>query len=70
MTVKFNQIPVGARFEFRGRRYQKVALSMAHDEDRYGNVFLDYTEVIPEPGPVKADIPQFTRKSLKGAFSR
>jgi len=47
MTVKFQKLPVGALFEFRGRRYRKVALSMAHDEDRCGNIFQDQTDVVP-----------------------
>lgn len=47
MTVKFQQIPIGEVFEFRGRRYRKVAMSMAHDEDRCGNIFQDHTDVVP-----------------------
>lgn len=45
MILTFCQLPVGARFEFRGRRYEKLALSLARDEERYGNVFHDHTEV-------------------------
>ena len=48
MKMTFNEVPLGARFEFRGRRYEKVALSMARDEDRFGNVFQDYTEVVAD----------------------
>jgi hypothetical protein len=43
--IKFRDLPVGARFEFRGRRYEKLALSMARDEDRLGNVFHADAEV-------------------------
>lgn len=45
MLVLFSEVPVGGRFEFRGRRYEKLALSLARDEERCGNIFLDYTEV-------------------------
>ncbi len=48
--VLFCQIPIGARFEFRGRRYCKLALSLAQDEERFGNVFHDSTEVLPDQG--------------------
>lgn len=55
MTTRFGELPVGARFEFRGRRYEKLALSLARDEERQGNVFRDETEVVteapPAPGP-------------------
>jgi len=55
MTVKFQQISIGGRFEFRGRRYCKVALSMAHDEDRCGNIFQDHTDVVPERSAATTD---------------
>ena len=32
-TIQFQEIPIGQFFEFRGRQYQKLALSMASDED-------------------------------------
>lgn len=50
--TQFRALPVGARFEFRGRRYEKLALSLARDEDCCGNVFQDETEVwadLPPP---------------------
>ncbi len=47
MILLFKDVKVGERFEFRGRRYEKVALSMAHDEERMGNVFQDVAEVVP-----------------------
>ncbi|MEY2427240.1 MAG: hypothetical protein QOJ40_125 [Verrucomicrobiota bacterium] len=50
MTIQFSKIPVGARFEFRGHRYEKLALSMACDEERLGNIFHAETEVVPEVG--------------------
>jgi len=45
MKATFYQLPIGARFEFCGQRYQKLALSVAADERRWGNVFDDKTEV-------------------------
>ena len=42
---KFWELPVGARFNHGARRYAKIALNMAQDEDRCGNVFHDLTEV-------------------------
>ncbi len=33
----------------RGRRYEKLALSMASDEDRNGNIFQAQVEVLPDP---------------------
>ncbi len=50
-TIQFQQIPIGQFFEFRGRRYKKLALSMASDEDRYGSIFMAETEVLPDPFP-------------------
>ena len=52
MTTKFHEVPVGGKFEFRGRRYEKLALSLARDEERCGNVFHDLTEVLAEAPPV------------------
>jgi len=48
-TIQFQEIPIGQFFEFRGRRYKKLALSMASDEDRNGNIFQGQTEVLPDP---------------------
>ncbi len=55
MILLFKDVKVGERFEFRGRRYQKVALSMAHDEERMGNVFQDVAEVVPLEGMQNAE---------------
>ena len=46
----FCELPIGARFEFRGRRYEKLALSMAGDEERCGHAFHGVTEVLPAEG--------------------
>ena len=51
MTTTFYQLPIGARFEFRGRRYFKQALAIACDEDRWGNNFQDEAEVVWERRP-------------------
>jgi hypothetical protein len=50
-TIQFQEIPIGQFFEFRARRYRKLALSMASDEDRNGNIFQAQTEVLPDPLP-------------------
>ena len=63
MTMQFCKIPVGANFEFRGRRYRKLALSMACDEERMGNVFHDETEVVGESQ--KLNLPQANAKIAK-----
>jgi hypothetical protein len=47
-TVEFQEIHIGQFFEFRGRRYKKLALSMASDEDRNGTIFMAQTEVLPD----------------------
>lgn len=51
LTIQFQEVPIGQFFEFRGRRYRKLALSMASGEDRYGNIFQGQTEVLPDPMP-------------------
>jgi len=50
-TDQFQEIPIGQFFEYRGRRYRKLAISMASDEDRNGNIFQAQTEVLPDPLP-------------------
>jgi hypothetical protein len=45
IIARFRELPVGARFNFRAQRYEKVALNIGRDEDRCGNVFHDDTEV-------------------------
>lgn len=48
LTLRFGELPLGGRFEFRGRRYEKLALSLARDEDRCGNIFQAETLVCTE----------------------
>jgi hypothetical protein len=43
--VKFYELAIGAAFVFLGRRFVKVAMSMAEDERRWGHLFLGETEV-------------------------
>ncbi len=43
----FYQLSNGARFEFRGKQFEKVAMSMAVDAERCGNVFQAETEITP-----------------------
>ena len=47
--MQFQEVTIGQHFEFRGRRYQKLAVSLARDEDYFGNVFQAQTEVLPDP---------------------
>jgi len=51
LQFQFQEIPIGGHFEFRSRRYKKLALSMASDEERNGTIFLAQTEVGPDPIP-------------------
>ncbi len=48
-TLQFQEIPIGGHFGYRDRRYRKLAISMASDEDRNGNIFRPETEVQPDP---------------------
>ena len=44
----FGQLPIGTAFEFRGKHYRKLALSMTTDDTGCGNIFLAETVVIVE----------------------
>jgi hypothetical protein len=50
--MQFYELAVGARFLFRGRRYEKRAMSMARGEDRIGHVFMAETEVTADGEPL------------------
>jgi hypothetical protein len=39
--MKFYELAIGARFEFRGRRFVKEAMSMAQDEERCGTIIAE-----------------------------
>ena len=42
----------GARFEIRGKQYQKTAMSMASDENNCGTIFKAGTEILPIGEPL------------------
>lgn len=50
--MQFYQLAKGARFEFRGRRYEKTAMSMAADQNRCGVIFQAGTEIVPIGEPL------------------
>ena len=52
MSMQFYELAVGARFSFRGRRFEKTAMSMAQDEERCGHVFMGDVEVTADGEPL------------------
>jgi hypothetical protein len=48
MITLFEKLAIGARFEFRGRRYVKLGPDLGRDEERMGNRFHGGTEVVAE----------------------
>jgi hypothetical protein len=50
--MKFYELAIGARFCFRGRRFEKLAMSLAEDEDRAGHVFTGNAEVTADGEPL------------------
>ena len=48
--MKFYELAIGARFVFRGRRFEKLGMSMAEDEGRAGHVFVGDAEVTADEG--------------------
>jgi hypothetical protein len=71
VRVKFSEVPIGALFEFRGLRYEKLAVSMAGDERGWGNVFHDYAEVTMERNqagtlPRSAPVASIRKKAVPG----
>ncbi len=50
MKKRFCELAVGARFEYRGKRYEKMNGDVGRDEERGGNVFAAETEVLAEAG--------------------
>ena len=52
MNVKFYELAVGARFVFRGKRFEKIGMSMAEDNRRSGHVFQGDTDVEPDGAPL------------------
>jgi hypothetical protein len=49
LIIQFQEVPLVQHFEFRDRRYQKLALSLASDEDRDSMIFQAQTEALPDP---------------------
>ena len=45
--MKFYELAVGARFILRGRRFEKIAMSMARDEQGLGSLLMGETEIVP-----------------------
>lgn len=50
--MKFYELAVGARFEFDGRQFEKIGMSMAEDEKRNGCIFMGGMDVIPAGEPM------------------
>jgi hypothetical protein len=46
--MKFYELAIGARFVFRGRRFEKIGMGMANNEHGCGSMFMGKTEVAPE----------------------
>ncbi len=51
--MKFYELALGARFVFRGHRFVKIAMCLAEDQRRWGNIFLGDTDVVPDGVPVR-----------------
>ena len=52
MITNFCDVAIGSRFEFRGKRYEKMDAEFGRDEERAGNLFHPRTEVMPmQKGP-------------------
>ena len=52
MKLKFYELTVGARFQWRGIRLKKVGMSCVEDERGWANVFLGLQEVEPDGEPL------------------
>lgn len=53
MAARFYELAIGARFKFRGRRYEKVAMSLARDIWGWANILQGET-VVESKGPFLA----------------
>ena len=59
MKLKFEQVPVGGKFSYKGIQYSKIATSMTQDENQMGMIFhpeapvesLEGDEVLAESNP-------------------
>ena len=43
----FSDLTLGTRLTFYGKTYTKIALNLAEDENRHGNIFMSEMEVEP-----------------------
>ena len=68
--MKFYELAVGARFFFWGRRYVKLAMSMAEDEDRVGHIFQAETEVTADGEPLLLPPEEAARWKLETAVEK
>jgi hypothetical protein len=50
--MKFYELAVGAWFILRGRRFEKIAMSMATDEQGLGSLLIGETEIVPDGVPL------------------
>jgi hypothetical protein len=50
--MEFYELAIGARFVFRGRRFEKIWMIMANDEHGRGSILLGETEVVPDGVPL------------------
>jgi|ERR1039458_7626088 hypothetical protein len=50
--MKFYELAIGARYGFRGRRFEKTVMSMANDDQGCGSIFMGETEVTPDGVPL------------------
>jgi hypothetical protein len=63
-TIQFQEIPFGGCFESRGRRYQKISLIVARDEDGNGSIFMAQSEVLPDPFAPSASTAPATNRPI------
>jgi hypothetical protein len=50
--MMFYELAIGARFIFRGKRYEKSGMSMANNEQQCGSIFMGEAEVEPDGVPL------------------
>jgi hypothetical protein len=50
--MKFYELAIGARFVFRGRRFEKIGMGMAKEEQGLGSLFMGETEIVPDGAPL------------------
>jgi hypothetical protein len=50
--MKFYELAIGARFVFRGPRFEKIGMGMAKEEQGLGSLFMVETEIVPDGVPI------------------